>query len=233
MKYPSDLNTGNSAYISFTPYKWTVTGRDTPSTSTKKQKDGETIVLSIANFSLTESENWGEFSGFFSALAQGKGWGALTAQGVKKLAENLGQNLSGVVSTTTGKIVNDFTSLMYNGINLIENGFNFSFTPKSEEDIKSIKSIITEFRTKSLPELDGGYLKYPDLWDVQVRVAGKLIDRYPNCVITNFTLNFADNGKFTFFKGEKFPTKITMSLSIKEVSIRDREKVKTYMELMR
>lgn len=228
IKYPADLDINKNAIITFKAFKWQLLNRGQAFTTMKKNPDSSTIILPIqSDLTISEPENWTEGEG--GRFASGDIKNRLTAlarsYGLKmkdKMLETVGQSFAlNAGRNKAGKIRDDFLALTYAGVPLFENSFTFSFVPKNQKEVMIIENIIFEFRTKSLPVFENGAIDYPDIWDVDIRVAGKQIMRYPYCAITDVSTNYNPDGHIHLTKDGNL-IRIDLTISIKQITQIDR-----------
>jgi len=225
-KYPVDLDLSKNGVITFHPYKWILLDRGSQMTSSKKESDGNTIILPIqADMTISQPENWTEGEGGLiigsSKDVREKIKGILRSvmgKAEDKLLGTIGQNYAlNAARNKRGWITDDFLALTYAGVPLFENTFTFSFIPKNAKEASIIENIIYEFRVKSLPEMGGGRIHYPDVWDIDIRVAGKRIMRYPYCAITDVSTNYNPEGHIHLSKDGNL-MRVDLTISIKQVA---------------
>ena len=229
MKFPLDLDISKNGIITFTPFKWELLGRGQPLTSPRKTKDGDIIILPIqTNLSISEPENWEESVGgrlFANGRNTEKIKALLRTAGMKayeKVIEMVGQSVAlSAARNIRGSIKDDYLALTYSGVPLLENSFTFSFMPKNSAESGVIRTIIFELRTRALPVYKGGYINYPDIFDVDLRVAGQPIMRYPYCVITNIETNYSPDEHIHLTKDKQI-ARIDLTISIKQVTQMDK-----------
>ena len=158
--------------------------------------------------------------------AIGKHLNTLTTSG--SMASNLTAEIAnaGRSGAITGLITNPHLTVLFSGVALRGYVYNWSFSPRSQADSDTLNAIFNMIRRASLPSYTEGKLGlvFPD--EVQIDFIGNGIEKYvlgtKRTVITDVTINYANEGHPTFYKGGA-PTSLSLSITLKEVAIRTAE----------
>lgn len=101
--------------------------------------------------------------------------------------------------------------------------FNYSFTPKSQDEVANVIEIIRMFRHHMLPDFkgDGEFLYvYPSEFNVKYYSGpneNKYIDKHLTAVLTSCRVDYTPNGQFTSFAGG-MPQQINFTMQFKEIA---------------
>lgn len=217
-QYPLNLDTNNSAFIMLSAYEWSSKGKSSQSTVINKSVV-DTITLPLPNNGITNSisNNWAEEDILKSEnLLEG-----LKASIARKAREAL-KGLGGRYTLhSRGETINDFASLMYDGVNMRDFNFSWSLIPNSEEEANEIEDIIIAMKKNCLPEHRGWKILYPNFWKIRLVLPGDLDPiTFNDCVLTTLTNTYFEDNKTVFNTGH--PTKITLLASFKELDKLDR-----------
>jgi hypothetical protein len=121
--------------------------------------------------------------------------------------------------------------MVYKGLPMRSFQLSFTFTPKSQQEAKTIDNIIYTFKYHAAPTLTSGaavssqsmYLIPPSLFQVQFKVKGaenQYLPKYADCVLEGIDVNYAPNGFAAHTDGA--PVQTTLTLQFKELEIVDR-----------
>lgn len=137
------------------------------------------------------------------------------------------------VDIATGNTVNPHVTLNFDGMNLRNHTFTWSFAPESPEDSEQLRKVIRSIKRASLPSyknvsggqnefLDRALLTYPDLVDIFfVGIDQRYFYHFKPCMIQNFSTDYAPEG-LAFVQGGK-PAIVNLSLNLTEARIHTRE----------
>ena len=142
-----------------------------------------------------------------------------------------GSELTGVLLQGQGLAINPQVQMVYKGLPMRSFQLSFTFTPKSQQEAKTIDNIIYTFKYHAAPTLTSGaavssqsmYLIPPSLFQVQFKVKGaenQYLPKYADCVLEGIDVNYAPNGFAAHTDGA--PVQTTLTLQFKELEIVDR-----------
>lgn len=130
--------------------------------------------------------------------------------------EGTAKALAGIAS---GVAPNPYIAMLFQNVAPRDHQFSYRFAPHSEAELKTIKQIIKQLKTRMLPGMTSGtdmLFTYPDLCDITFS-PGTLPDyKIKRCVLKNLTVNYGPNGPSFFKTGD--PTVVEISMSFTEVS---------------
>lgn len=133
-----------------------------------------------------------------------------------------------------GVAINPQVQLLFKGVGLRTFQFDFTFTPKSQEETQQINSIIQTFRYHAAPVIQGNdagsklglYFVVPSTFNIQYLFAGNTNQNIPligECVLESVSVDQAPNGWATFTDGSPVQTRLT--LQFKEMDIIDKNAI--------
>lgn len=140
----------------------------------------------------------------------------------------------GAFNRVFGQAVNPYLEVLFDSVNLRSFTYNFTFAPRDQKETMEAQRIIQVFRFHMVPEIQGGesrFLTLPSEFDIHYMYqskAGKATEndyynRIGTCVLSDCQVNYSPDGVKSFADGA--PTKITMSLTFKELEALTKEKV--------
>jgi len=134
----------------------------------------------------------------------------------------LDENAAGALGQFTGVIPNPHPSVLFQGINLRTHTFSWTFVPKNADESTTIKNIINQFRTKTLPAFDStattSLLDYPYMLQPYIFTGeADSLYRFKRCVCDNFVVQYAPLGSPAFYGQDNSPFAIQMNISLKEI----------------
>ncbi len=137
----------------------------------------------------------------------------------------ISDDLGGLIDRFAGNIVNPHVTAVFRGVAPRDHTLSWRFTPRSEAESRTVRSIINYVRERMHPEKKNEFLlNFPD----EVYVGFFADDKpflYPifKCVVTGIDTNLTSDGTNAFFRGSDEPVVIDMTLNLKEVETLTRE----------
>lgn len=136
-------------------------------------------------------------------------------------------NIASFYERIFGVSVNPFLAMQFEGVNLRSHTFRFKLAATDENESRTIRDIIKEFKTRMHPELSSGGLlfKYPDV--ARVAFGPNKDNLYPilDCFVESISVNYAPSGVPAFFAGTKEPVEIDLTVNLKEIRPITREDI--------
>ena len=120
------------------------------------------------------------------------------------------------IQKAMGQIHNPHPSVFFKGLPMRSFSFLWKLVPLKSDDAASLKTIIDKIKFNILPDLDGDYLKYPNLLQISVEGAGS--ERYgvfKRMFVESFSVNYTGEGTSAFFN-DGAPVSIIMSMQLRE-----------------
>jgi len=146
-----------------------------------------------------------------------------------------GQDLSGVVSSVTRKVLNPHLEFLFRQVNQRSFSYTFSFFPRNKREVEQVYEIINKFKHHAHPIYDSKstFLTMPSEFDIVFYSSNKenrYINRVLPCVLTGIDVNYTPNGQAAFFKevdAEKSqaPVQIEMTLNFSETGLLHRDHI--------
>jgi hypothetical protein len=151
-----------------------------------------------------------------------------------------GGDVEGAIRKTLGKAMNPAVEAIFTHVNLRDFDFNFRFTPRNEDEFRTVDAIIKLFKFHMLPERVQGqnigrHLIFPSEFDMQFMFGGvenAWIPFAASSVLTKMNVNYGPGGETQFLQPIKVPggfapppSEINMTLSFRETEIMTKEKI--------
>jgi len=152
-----------------------------------------------------------------------------------------GADVEGATRKILGKAINPALEAIFQNVDLREFSFTFRFTPRNEQEFRTVDAIIRLFKFHMLPERVAGqnigrHLIFPSEFDLQYMFGGNENVWLPfasSCVLTNLDVNYGPGGETQFLPpietdaGGKAPppSEINMTLQFRETEIMTKEKI--------
>jgi len=149
----------------------------------------------------------------------------------------ISETFKDVATLAMNKTVNPFTEVLYENVPFREHTFVYTFQPKSLHESQTIDKILQYFKFYMLPEFTstlagqfGTWLKFPLEWQIIYSIADTTFTLLPS-VLTSMQVNYADGvDSPKLFKTvgndvKRYPTKIDVSMTFKEVSFLTRNQI--------
>ena len=134
-----------------------------------------------------------------------------------------------VMSRGMGKILNSNKELLFDGVNLREFKFDFTFTPRSYDEGLRAKTIIRSLKMAMAPKRGeqgrGGVLiNAPNLFLLQYRSGGKphpFLNSFKPCALTSFAVNYTGSGTYATYgagTSDSTPVHMKVAMTFKETN---------------
>jgi len=145
-----------------------------------------------------------------------------------------GAELGNILLQGQGYAVNPQVQMLYKGLGMRSFSLSFVFSPKSQQEAKTVNEIIHTFKFHAAPTLTSGatvssqsmYLIPPSLFSISFMSKGKentFLPKYADCVLEGIDVNFAPNGFAAHTDGA--PVQTTLTLQFRETEIVDRARL--------
>jgi len=164
-----------------------------------------------------------------TGLTLGSAKDLITRQLGSQAAAIFGGNVSlnQIQARTDGTIFNPNMELLFNGPTLRSFKFQFKMTPRNDNEMKEIKSIIRSFKKnmspKTLPTKENTagtlYLKTPSIFELTYMQGSKKHDflhNFKQCFLENMSVNYTGEGTYATYD-DGTPISMIMDLQFKEV----------------
>ena len=134
-----------------------------------------------------------------------------------------------VMSRGMGKILNSNKELLFDGVNLREFKFDFTFTPRSKPEgtramdiIRSLKMAMAPKKGEDSTGSSGGILiNSPDLFLLQYRSGNKqhpFLNTFKPCALTSLSVNYTGTGTYATYEDGSVPVHMKVAMSFKETN---------------
>ena len=134
-------------------------------------------------------------------------------------------DLKSLANKAFGRATNPYMEVLFGRTDMRTFDYNFTFTPRSEDETLDVQKIIKMFRFHMMPELRGSnsrFLTLPSTFDIHymyqmtpsLATENQFYNKIATCVLTSCDVNYTPNGVKSFASGA--PTQITMNLSFME-----------------
>ena len=161
------------------------------------------------------------------ALSQiGKGVGS----GIQSIANAATSDAAKLMLRTQGLAMNPQKQLLFEGIGFRTYSLAFTFTPFSQEESETVKSIIQTFRQYAAPTLRPGaagmFFVPPGTFNLDFYFNGDInsnVTKVAESVLKGVEVNYTPNGWATHKDGA--PIQTTMTLAFQEIELIDSNKV--------
>lgn len=136
-------------------------------------------------------------------------------------AKNMASTINDFQQVFSGKTVNPFLAMMFNGPRFKTHQFGWRFSPKTPQESAVIVNIVNTFKKNSLPMTSGIVFTYPNvvLISLYPPEAREKMYKFKPCVITQIAVNYAPSGTPSFFAGTNAPAEIELKVQLSEISI--------------
>ena len=139
-----------------------------------------------------------------------------------------GDDIKGFANKAFGRATNPYMEVIFQAVPLRTFSYNFTFSPRNEDETNDVKKIIKIFRFHMLPELKGSnsrYMTLPSTFDIHYMYQmdtdnareNPFYSKIATCVLTSCAVDYTPGAVKSFESGA--PTQITMNLSFQETEM--------------
>ena len=137
--------------------------------------------------------------------------------------------VQGLLSRTTGAVLNPNMELLFNAPALRPFTFNFVLSPRDESEAKQVKQIIRFFKQgMSVKTSNSIFLKAPHIFDIRYQTFDKngneiqdhpSLNRIKTCALTGFNVDYTPSGSYmTFNDEERTMTQYAVQMNFTELN---------------
>lgn len=148
---------------------------------------------------------------------------ALTYSFSVSAAEKIaGKNVTDIFGQYIGSVPNPHLATFFSGVNMRSFSFDWTFSPRNEDESLSLQNIIKTLKQNSLPAfspMGTAVLQYPYLCFIELQPwanNGSELIQYKPALLRGVNINYSPNGIPSFFAGTNLPTFIQISLEFME-----------------
>ena len=129
----------------------------------------------------------------------------------------------GVVSRSTGQVLNPNMELLFNNVTLRSFNFEFDLAPRDKTESETIKSMLRLFK-KSMSAKKGGkgglFISSPDVFKLCYKTGGKnhkFLHSFKPMALLNMSVNYTGSGTYATYD-DTTPVHMKLSLSFQELN---------------
>jgi len=137
--------------------------------------------------------------------------------------------VQGLLSRTTGAVLNPNMELLFNAPALRPFTFNFVLSPRDESEAKQVKQIIRFFKQgMSVKTTSSIFLKAPHIFDIRYQTFDKngteikdhpSLNRIKTCALTSFNVDYTPSGSYmTFNDSKRTMTQYAIQMNLTELN---------------
>ena len=152
----------------------------------------------------------------------------VAAQAVSALGANV--SAQGLLTRSTGQVLNSNLELLFQGVNLRSFPFTFEFAPRSEAEAYQVKQIIRTFKQSMSPRSGGAgsgtntnaglFVSSPKVFQLEYKSGNNshpFLNVFKPCALSDISINYTGSNTYTTY-ADGTPVHITMSLTFKEIN---------------
>ena len=145
-----------------------------------------------------------------------------------KIINSLGGNTSfqGLISRTTGQVLNPNLELLFNGVTLRSFSFDFDLSPRDKREAEEIRSIIRTFK-KNMSAKGGSsgsigeglFIKSPNVFQITYQTGDKdhqYLNQFKPMALKNMSVNYTGSGTYATYS-DTSPVHYKMNLQFQEL----------------
>ena len=174
-----------------------------------------------------------------SLLGSAKG---IIMEAAKRMGSEFAGGLSGVdpeaitgfANKAFGQATNPYMEVIFEKVGMRTFSYNFTFSPRNEDETQDVQRIIKMFRFHMLPEMQGAnerFLTLPSTFDIHymyqmstdVALENNFYSKIATCVLNGVDVDYTPDGVKSFASGA--PTQIKMGLNFMETEMLTKEHV--------
>lgn len=154
------------------------------------------------------------------------GIAAVALNELKKSSSEKANQAAAIGSMISGVVPNPNLAVLFSNIDLRTHSFSYKFAPTSAKELETLKTIITQLKTRMLPGADTSMMfSFPDVCDIEFGPDKTKPYKIKRCVMDNLSVNYTPMGSPAFFKTGD-PVMVEINMSFKEMSVFTRRDLK-------
>jgi len=250
MRYPTNMSANQDKIkidmIKFTPRALTTTGSGLSDRDTSNQSIIGSVTLAIPGGIRDDNRvNWGSQDMNIAQARLGKlaldmiaGGKEATTKGFKDVMSDIGGNdkiksavalgfagqavgAQGLLTRTSGAVLNPNTELLFSGPALRAFTFQFPFSPRSQKESEEVQRIIRFFKQGMAVQRtdDSIFLKAPNIFKLKFlngNAEHKFLPKIKVCALLNCSVDYTPDGNYSTYTNSSM-TNYTMSLTFNEL----------------
>lgn len=132
----------------------------------------------------------------------------------------------GVLTRTTGAVLNNNQELLFQGPSLRSFSFTFDLSPRNSTEAEEVKQIIRIFKKAMAAKRNGPtsvqglFIGPPDVFEISYKSGKnphKFLNKFKQCALTNIQMNYTASGAYsTYYDGT--PVHMQMTLDFQELN---------------
>jgi Tail-tube assembly protein len=145
--------------------------------------------------------------------------------GIQKAVSGVSESLEGALRRATGITPNPHLATIFRNVELRSHSFSYVLTPASESELRRVKEIVKQLRTRMLPAMTQGsdiQFIFPDQCDITFGPNKTTPYKIKRCVLETLNVKYAPSGSPAFFKTGD-PVEVHIEMSFKEMDAFTRE----------
>jgi len=161
-------------------------------------------------------------------LTKGGGQDLISKYFQSKLVNELGANTTpeGLLSRSSGSVLNPNLELLFGGVNLRSFTFDFDFAPRNLEESNVVKQIIRIFKQSMAPKTGsntsgaGLFIDAPNIFLLKYKTGSRdhpYLNKFKPCALTSMGMNYTGSGSYTTY-ADKTPVHMKLNLSFTELN---------------
>lgn len=153
---------------------------------------------------------------------------AITGRAVSALGGNV--SATGLISRTTGQVLNSNLELLFQGVNLRTFQFTFDLAPRSRSEAEEVKQIIRTFK-QTMSAKSGGagsgdntnaglFITAPSVYQLTYKTGPakhQFLNTFKPCALTDISVNYTASGTYATYE-DGAPVHLQMALAFKEIN---------------
>lgn len=171
------------------------------------------------------SENGMSFGALRDMITAGfeEGGDAATYVG-QYLTGTANETVGGLVGRGSGQIPNPNPSLFFQGVPLRSHNFVWQFIPKTENESKTLHSMLKKFRQRITPKKKDSFLTYPDLIQIKIiddrgnDMSEKYGTKFLKSHVSSFNINYTPAGTSAFYR-DGYPVGVSLAIDVQEIEM--------------
>lgn len=153
---------------------------------------------------------------------------AISGRAVNALGGNV--SATGLISRTTGQVLNSNLELLFQGVNLRSFQFTFDLAPRSRSEAEEVKQIIRTFKQTMLAKSGGAgsgtntnlglFINAPSVYQLTYKTGPakhQFLNTFKPCALTDISVNYTASGTYATYE-DSSPVHMQMALAFKEIN---------------
>lgn len=230
LKFPSDnRNISPKPRVTFRSYKWNISKPSIDNFKSESildnQEEQDITLYMPNNFSEDYTADWSSEDVFTAGIDFTRGMGANIGEFLRQTTDAMSiQGIGNTVRYGTGLTNYPGKFLIFNKANPVTLQFAVELVPHSQDEAIEIDNICSVFKSELLPEFNGYFLEFPNIWRINFKnIIGPGFNvenhfgEYQGMALTGCKVTYNGGAQTALTYSDDYPIAVTLALTFTSI----------------